>query len=661
MCGIAGFVGINDAQLLRDMGRCLAHRGPDDAGFYTGPGIGLAHRRLSVIDLKSGHQPMPNEDGTVWTVFNGEIYNYAELRDQLLAKGHRLASTSDTEVIVHLYEDEGLEFVQQLRGMFAIGIWDVLRQRLVLVRDRIGEKPLFYCVDGGALLFGSEPKAILQRPTRRTVRPQAVCDFLAMGYVPGSGTFYQGIHKLQPGHILVHENGKVLVRPYWQHARGGETRVSFSEAKEQLSERLVETVKLCLKSDVEVGGFLSGGIDSSTIVALMRKHSARVQTFAVGFGGEAEGYNELAHARRVARELGTTHHELILGAGSSMALLPRILWHYDEPHGEPSSVLVFLLSQFTRQFVKVALGGTGGDEIFFGYPRFAAIRLLRYYQLLPRVARRSLVERVISKWPETTRGGRFANRARRFLMGSDLAPSEAYLNWVCLLHRDVRESLLSESITAAAEDPSGEVALRQYLCGDGDKGLLERAGDLDLQAYLPEFQLCYMDRMSMAHGLEVRSPLCDHELVEFVTGLPASFRLKGQRAKHILKEVAVEWIPKNIANRKKQGFDSPIGQWIKGELRDFVETFLSRENIGRSGLLNPEEVSRVLCDHLAGRRNYSLQIWSLLALEGWYRMYIEDGVTDGSSYKLSDMRGGMCGTGGKAVASVADGVAGQGV
>ena len=639
MCGIAGYVGFDDQALLRAMGASLTHRGPDDAGYYTAPGVGLAHRRLSVIDLKSGRQPMANEDQTIWTVFNGEIYNYQDIRAEQVERGHHLRTASDTEVIVHLYEDEGLDFVQRLRGMFALAIWDTRRRRLILARDRIGEKPLFYTVDGGRLFFGSEIKAILQRPGGRQVRAQAVCDFLAMGYVPAPRTFYEGIQKLAPGQLLIHEKRQSRLVSYWKRTEGRRERLPFHLAKQELAGRLSDTVRLCLKSDVEVGGFLSGGVDSSTIVALMRRHAAQVQTFAVGFGGDATGYNELSYARIVADAVGSTHHELILEAKSSVELLPKILWHYDEPHGEPTSVLVYLLCEFTRRFVKVALGGTGGDETLYGYPRFAGIRVLEYYRMLPRAVRQHLVERIVQRWPETSKGGRFVNHARRFVQASDLPSHEAYLTWVSLLHRDVRATLLTEKITNNASDPLGEAVLREYLCDREDRDLLDRAADLDVGGYLPEYQLCYMDRMSMAHGLEVRSPLCDYNLVDFITSLPPNYRLRGRRSKHIFKEVAVDWIPRCIVNRRKRGFDSPIGQWIKGELRDFAKTFLSQENLRRSGLLNPKQVAKLLGEHLSGRRNYSLQLWSILALEAWYRMYIEDNVTDVSSYSLADMRG----------------------
>jgi asparagine synthase (glutamine-hydrolysing) len=639
MCGIAGYAGFDDASLLRAMCSILTHRGPDDDGFYMAPGVGLAQRRLSVIDLKTGHQPLANESGDVWVTFNGEIYNYEDLRSRLQRAGHTLVTTSDTETLVHLYEDHGLDFIQNLRGMFAIALWDAKRQRLVLVRDRIGEKPLFYSVANGQLLFASEIKAILQMPGHRVANPQAICDFLAAGYVGGSRTFYRDIVKVPPGHMVVFEGGQATLKRYWQHSHVRQASVPFEEASAGLVDRLTEAGRLCLKSDVEVGAFLSGGIDSSVIVALMRQQGARVKTFSVGYADEAEGFNELRYAKLVSRHLGTEHRELILGAGANIALLPRILWHYDEPHGEPTSVLVYQLCEFTRQHVKVALGGTGADEIFFGYPRHKGVRLLEYYRRLPRVLRTHLVERVVSRWPESTRGSRFAKRARRFIGGSNGSAEEAYLSWVSMIHADIRSTLVAAAVRSAADDPLGEALLRQHLLGRDGRDLLDRAADLDVEGYLPEFQLCYMDRMSMAHGLEVRAPFCDFELVEFVTGLPVEYRLRGGRSKHILKEVARNWIPRSIIDRRKIGFDSPIGQWFKNELRPFLLSFLGPDQIGRSGLLDQDTVQTMIRGHLAGRHDYSLQLWSLMALEGWYRMYIEDQITDGTGYQLSDLRG----------------------
>jgi len=643
MCGITGYAGLDDPSLLRRMCGVLVHRGPDEDGFYAGDGVGLAMRRLAVIDLATGSQPIANEKRDVWVVLNGEIYNFEELRKTLEASGHTFATNSDTETIVHLYEEHGPDFVDFLQGMFAIALWDERRERLLLVRDRIGEKPLYYAFNDGKLFFGSEIKAILQAGVRRAVDAQSVCDFLAAGYVAGERTFFRGIAKIPPGNIGIYEKNDFTVRPYWKFEIRHEGEQPYRDAAETLSRMLEDTVRRCLKSDVEVGAFLSGGIDSSVLVALMRRNAARVKTFTVGYGGAAEGFNELKYASKVAKTLGTEHHELILGPEASIDLLPNIIWQCDEPHGEPSSVLVYLLSRFTKEKVKVAVGGTGGDEIFFGYPRHGGFRMLEVYHRIPRVLRRRLIEQAIRSLPESTRGNRFARRANRFLQGAGQSPESAYLVWVSLLQEDVRRALLSEAVRGEVGDISGDGFLKSQL-GEGIPGTpLDKAASLDVRGYLPEYQLMYMDRMSMAHGLEVRSPLCDYKLVEYVTNLPTAYRLKGTRSKHIFKEIARKWLPTEITERRKVGFDSPVGQWFKGELKEFLLSFLSRENVKRSGLLDPDGVAALIGEHLSGRRDYSLQLWSLLALETWFRMYIEDGVVDAADYRLADLRGARIG------------------
>jgi len=641
MCGITGFLGKKDDNLLHAMCGSLTHRGPDEEGYYSAPGIGLAMRRLAIIDLKNGSQPISNETGDIWVVFNGEIYNYEDLRTQLQKCGHSFRTLSDTETIVHLYEEYGLSFVEHLRGMFSIAIWNASSRELILARDRIGEKPLYYKSEDGQLFFGSEIKAILQVKSARIVDSQAVCDFLAVGYVGSARTIYKSISKLPAGHILVCGKNGISIRKYWQHnyEQTQEVRIPYSTATQELGDRLSETVKLCLKSDVEVGAFLSGGLDSSLIVALMCAHEAKVQTFSVGYSGEAAGFNELSYARRVSDYLGTEHHELILGPMSSIDLLPRILWHYDEPQGEPSSVLVYLLCGYVQKRVKVALSGTGGDEIFFGYPRHIAIRYLEYYKRLPRIIRKRLVEKVLAKWPESTKGSRFAKRAKRFIAGADLPAEEAYLNWVRLFSSDIQEELLSQQTKTDAENQDGDTILREYLIDSREQSFYRRVAGLDVGCYLPDYQLVYMDRMSMAHGLEVRAPFCDYRLVEYVTALPHHYRIKGRRSKRILKDVARELIPHEIVERKKVGFDSPIGQWFKGELRGFLHTFLSSEHIARTGLLDGGKVQTLIGDHLGGRHDYSMQLWSVIMLEAWHRMYIEDKVSNGLDYKITDLRG----------------------
>ena len=495
---------------------------------------------------------------------------------------------------------------------------------LFLVRDRIGEKPLYYSKQGNEIYFGSEIKAILKAIDSYSVNYQAICDYLAIGYVPSPKTFFKEINKLQPGGMLISDANGIEIRRYWNlniDSNGCED--NFETAILRLNEKLNEAVGLCLKSDVEVGAFLSGGIDSSAIVSIMRKNNVKVQTFSVGYEGEAEGFNELKYAKEVANFLKTNHHELILGAKSSIDLVPKLIWHYDEPHGEPTSALVYLLCQFTSKWVKVAMGGTGGDEIFYGYPKHTGLRLFNYYRMIPKLLRKYLIERIIVKWPESTKGKHFAKRAKRFISGAEFKPEEAYLTWVSLFQKDLRHNLLSKTTIENATDPMGDSYLRHYLLNSNNLSLFECVTALDINGYLPEYQLSYMDRMSMAHGLEVRAPLCDYKLIEYVTALPTSFRLKGTRSKHIFKEVSKKWLPNHIVERKKVGFDSPIGLWFKTELLGFLESFLSKNEIKKSGILNPDAVELLIGDHLSGKMDYSLQIWSLVALEVWYRMYIE--------------------------------------
>jgi len=642
MCGITGFAGLDNEKLLHAMCDSMIHRGPDDSGYYTDHHIGLAMRRLSIIDLKTGHQPISNEKGDIWVVFNGEIYNYEALRAEMLAKGHVFSTQSDTETIVHLYEEYGLDFVDHLRGMFGIALWDSNKKQLILVRDRIGEKPLYYSLENGKILFGSEIKTILQGLKSRTVDKQSLCDFFAAGYVGGSRTMYSEISKLEPGHMLLWTEQGIDVKRYWKNDFSKKTNISYDEAFERLEHELSESVKLCLKSDVEVGAFLSGGVDSSLIVALMKEHKANVQTFSVGYGGKASGFNELGYARKVADHLGTKHHELILDANSSLELLPKIMWHYDEPHGEPTSVLVYLLCEFVQKSVKVALSGTGGDELFFGYPKHVGVHYHKIYQKIPEFLRRQVIERILGSLPESTTGSRFAKRAKRFIQGSGLSDDEAYLSWVSLLSSDVRENLFSSDVTEDTVSILGDSFMRERLTSSGTADLLlDRVNMLDVEGYLPEYQLTYMDRMSMATSLEVRAPLCDYRLLEYATSLPHQYRLKGTTTKYILKDVAKKWLPTEIVDRKKVGFDSPIGQWFKDELAGFLGSFMSRENIEKSGLFNPDSVQSLISAHMKGEKDYSLQLWSLLSVEVWYRMYIEDAITDGSDYKLSDLRGAI--------------------
>lgn len=640
MCGIVGYVGQGNRSMLNAMCSAISHRGPDDEGFFVGVGVGLGMRRLSIIDLTGGNQPISNENGSVVVVFNGEIYNFEELRNSLVGLGHKFSTKSDTETIVHLYEQYDMAFLHHLRGMFGIALWDEKRKRLVLARDRIGEKPLFYRLDKSRnqILFGSEIKAILTATNDREINAQAVCQFIAAGYIPAPNTMFKDIYKLPPGALLIFEKGEAIVQRYWSKCRGGDSNITFNDACQKAEGLLTQSVELCLKSDVEVGAFLSGGLDSSLIVGIIKSLGVNVKTFSVGYDGAVKGFNELSFAKRVANGCKTTHHELILKSNTTIELLPRILWHFDEPHGEPSSVLVYLLSAFARNHVKVVMGGTGGDEIFYGYPKHIGLRLLEYYKQLPRFFRQEMVERVLYRWPESTKGSRFIKRAKRFIAGAGFAPEDAYLNWTSLFRQNVREKMFTQQALSSVRDLDGDYCLRQYLFAFDRGTILDRVADMETGAYLSEYQLTYIDRMTMASSLEARSPLCDWKLVDFITSLPANFRLKELRSKHLLKTVAEKWVEKRIVERKKVGFDSPIGQWIKDELRDFILAFLSVKNLNRTGIFNAEVVCKLINQHLAGLRDYSLQLWSIVMVEAWHRMFIEDRVGNICEYGLVDMR-----------------------
>ncbi len=622
MCGITGGVGRIDEATVHRMCDVMTHRGPDHTGVRAFDDAVLGMVRLSIIDLEGGSQPIANEDESVWVVFNGEIYNFEEVREALVAAGHEFRTRSDTEVIVHAYEEYGDECLSHLRGMFAIALWDRSRKRLLLARDRLGEKPLYYAHHNGTIRFASEIKCLLQTDVQRAANHDAVSSFLALGYVPGSQTAYRHIEKLNPGEFLVFEQGAISRRTYWQFTPAPTLDLTFDQAVDQLDALLIEAVRYCMKSDVEVAAFLSGGVDSSLIVALMKKLGANVRTYSVGYGAEAAGFNELNYAKQVADYLGTTHQELIVDAAMNLELLPKIATHYDEPNGEPTSMLVYLLCQFVAQDVKVAMGGTGGDELFQGYPRHSAINLLRYTRHIPSLLA-SPVRWLVEQGNDSTDGNRLMKRLKRFAgtLGKD--PQESYLSWLQLIRPEVRESLFESGSCG------GNLLALERMRQAPD--LMSGVMAVDVGGYLPEYQLTYMDRMSMSTSLEVRSPLCDYRVAEFAAALPHAYRLKGSRTKHILKEVALRYLPAEIVDRKKVGFDSPIGHWFKHDLRPFLETFLSRESVAESGLLSPEGVDRLLQDHLRGHHDYSMQLWSVISLEFWHRRFIVGSLAEGEA------------------------------
>ena len=633
MCGIAGFAGLNAPDLLRRMTRLLTHRGPDDEGYFETEGVGLGMRRLSVIDVETGRQPIHNEAGTVWAVFNGEIYNYLTLRQDLEQRGHRFVTNSDSEVIVHLYEEYGDDFMQSLRGMFTIALWDETKDRLLLLRDRVGIKPLYYAQDAGQLYFASEMKALLAVPgVRRDVDQASFLKYLGFLYVPAPGSIFQDVQKLQPGHCLSFCDGQVSSWQYWDLAFQQNPYADEVEAADHLYSVLDESVRLRMVSDVPLGGFLSGGLDSSAIAALMSKHSTeRVQTFCVGFGGEGEGFNELAYARQVADHLGTEHHERMVDY-DVIDLLPKMLWHLDEPFGNPTAVLAYLLSEYARQHVTVALSGTGGDEAFLGYPRHLGLMYANSYRRVPAPCR-SLLRAMIGVLPESTASSyplhRFGKRIRRFVDGVEAPEQESYVKWLTYFDSAQRGML-------AGDDQDVDGFMYDAL-GRHSVPIADRAQYADIKTFLPYNQLEYMDKMSMACSLEARVPFCDHELLEFSATLPSAWKIRGRHTKRILKRACKGLLPDHIINRRKVGFDAPAGAWFKGRLRPVCHAVFSPEAIGETGAFSPQEVQRLWHLHLSGRRDLSLQLWIIFVFEVWHRMYIRQGITDSPDFTLTEL------------------------
>jgi asparagine synthase (glutamine-hydrolysing) len=623
MCGIAGKLYFDGTKKVRQeeiqqMCNTLVHRGPDDEGVYLSGCIGLGLRRLSIIDLNSGKQPISNEDGTVWTVFNGEIYNFVELRESLVSRGHRFSTETDTEVIVHLYEEQGEEFLSSLRGMFAIALWDTRKQRLLLARDRIGKKPLFYSVlPEKGLLFGSEIKAILQDPeVKRELNVEALDAYLTLLYVPAPITMFKNIQKLPPGHLLVCENGKVTIREFWDLHYQPRVVVSEAELVEELEAILRESVQIRLRSDVPIGAFLSGGVDSSSVVSIMAQLMTRpVVTCAVGF--EQEEHNELSFAKDIASRFGCTHHEHIIQPDVAN-LVPRIVSFFDEPFGDSSAIPTYYVSQMARQHASVVLSGDGGDEIFAGYSRHYLQRL--EYQLrrfFPGTPGRWLAASLANSLP------RIRGRATFKKLGMMPDQAYAYKHSHTLFTDEEKRRLYSDDLLAGSKtfDPASSLRAYYNKCDSTDP--LDKALYVDMKTYLADDILVKVDRMSMAHSLEVRAPLLDHKLIEFTATLPSSLKLKRRITKYLLKEVMRKYLPSDILSRPKHGFTMPLGQWLKGPLREMVEDCLSCSTTRQRGLFNAKLTQALWSEHASGQVDHSHRVWMLLMLELWHRQYLD--------------------------------------
>ena len=626
MCGI---VGISGPELLEDtaaahdliarMCGVIEHRGPDGEGHYTGPGIAMGMRRLSIIDLATGSQPISNEDGSIWIVFNGEIYNYRELRGLLLTRGHKLRTLTDTETIAHLYEDEGERCVERLRGMFAFAIWDRRERRLFMARDRVGKKPLHYALAGQTLVFGSEIKSLLQHPcVKREVNLQAVSDFLSFGYVPDPATAFTGVSKLPPGHTLTFKDGLISMRRYWDFDYSGDSAAGRRESEateedyiERLRELIAESVRLRLVSDVPLGAFLSGGIDSSVVVAMMAREM-KVKTFSIGFSDA--GFDELRYARIAARHFGADHHEFVV-TPDVCRLVDEIVWHHDEPFADVSSVPTYIVSKMAREYVTVALSGDGGDEVFGGYERYVVDRRRRLYERIPAFLRRALL-RASRSLPQGAYG-------KRFLRTIGLEPAARYVDSVTYFDSDAQHDLFSEDARRALAGYYPAERFERTFAAPASRSGLDRLLYLDSKTYLPGDILVKVDRMSMANSLETRAPLLDHHLIEFAQTIPASFKLRGLETKYILKRAAAGLIPDEIINRPKQGFDVPIRKWFNHELREMLDDTLNDRRSRERGDFDHRAVLAILDEHRRGVRNHARHLWSLLVLELWRRAFID--------------------------------------
>ena len=605
MCGICGVAGGDPRlgpELVARMCAALTHRGPDDAGSVSEADVTLGMRRLSIIDVAGGHQPMHNEDSTVWVVQNGEIFNYRELRSVLVAAGHRFATESDTEVLVHGWEEWGEGFVERLNGQFAFALHDRLRALVFLARDRVGIKPLHYAVDGGRLVFASELKALLRDPAlRRGVDPVALDDYLAYEFVPSPHSIVRGISKLRPGHTLTWslERREAKIARYWApqlNVDGDATPVDLDAECERLRSVLRESVRKELVSDVPLGVFLSGGIDSSAVTAMMTQLGGDVKSFSVGFAEKS--FDESGHARAVAAYLGTDHHELVLEPSMLLGLIPRLPSLLDEPLGDASIIPTYLLSAFTRQHVKVALGGDGGDELFAGYPTLQAHRLASAYVRVPRLLRRGVVEPVVRRLPVSRDNLSFDFRAKRFVAGAELSVAERHLAWMGSF----------PGRTAAKSEFAELDALNQVLM-------------LDMRYYLENDILVKLDRASMMASLEGRVPLLNNDFVAYATSLPLRMKLRGLRSKFLLKRALRGILPSRILARPKKGFGIPVAEWFRGPLRTQLLEALSPERISREGFFEVGEVSALVGDHLAGRRDNRKQLWTLFAFQAWLEGY----------------------------------------
>jgi asparagine synthase (glutamine-hydrolysing) len=626
MCGICGKYSPTGVQPeeLNHMLDTIAHRGPDDSGCYLRGRIGLGNRRLSIIDLHSGKQPISNEDGTIWVVYNGEMYNYPHLRTQLESKGHIFRTNSDTEAIVHLYEDLGDRCVEQIGGMFAFALWDEKQGKLLLARDRIGQKPLFYSQDGSDFLFGSEIKSILALQHRDPeLDPLAMHDYLSLRFISPPRTIFKHIQKLPPAHTLVFQNGQITLRRYWQLSFREKLTISESEILEALGEQLKRTVDSHLLSDVPVGAFLSGGLDSSLIVAVLaRDLGLKPQTFSIGV--EESDFDETPYARMVAEHYSTDHVEERVAANLIQSL-PKMIWHLDEP-SDPIAACMYQAARLASKHVKVVLGGDGGDELFAGFDRYVGNRYIDMYSLMPLALRKGLMGPVLDRLPDSFTYKSMTQKLRwvhHLSLQTTAAEQYAEATTFFRFTHGQKRALYGDQLWKdLGKSNSNSAIIDPFNHAEADD-LLDRMLYTDFVTRLPEHSLMLTDRMTMAHGLEARSPFLDHELVEFLAKVPGNIKVQNNQPKHLMRKLAADYLPAPILQREKQGFMLPIAYWFRTDLFPLVSQTLENSHFVKEGWFKKETIHRLLAEHRTNRHDHHVRLWMLLNLELWHQLYIE--------------------------------------
>ncbi len=627
MCGICGILRKDDKPVepvdLKRMCDVMIHRGPDDDGYFVSGGVGLGMRRLKIIDLETGHQPIHNEDETVWVILNGEIYNFQELRRGLENKGHRFYTRTDTEVIVHLYEEHGLDCLKQLNGMFGIALWDSRNQRLLIARDRLGIKQVHYYEDGTRIAFGSEIKTLLALPgVSREIDYQALSDYFSLQYVPAPRTIFRSIRKIPPACCMEIENGRIRISKYWS-LHSFEGSLSGEEAVESIDRELQRATQLQMISDVPLGAYLSGGIDSSILVAMMAKVSSRpVETFSIVWDADSKAFDERSYARFVAESYRTNHHEFVVKPEIE-DVMENIIRSFDEPFADDSAIPNYYIARETRKHVTVALSGLGGDEMSAGYERYLGMRLLNLYRVLPMRLRAGVIAKAIQDLPDSKTGSLWRERIKRFVRISDLPFEESYFTISSKVEPAEKAGLFTqEALRAMGEVDDTPARFRELAseCGGADQ--LSRMLYIDMNTYMVDQLLVLSDRMSMAHSLELRVPYLDHHLVETFARVDSSMKLRGFVKKYLLKKVAERYFPKSFIYRKKMGFSSPIVLWLRKDLRGYMLHLLNRKAMERTGVIDPDTVQRYVDEHLNCQHNNDMKLWSIMMFMLWYDSYI---------------------------------------